>query len=227
MMKQETTFNEKSKNFSKTLWILATSIGTLLGIAAVTLVAPYFDLVAGIIVCAALFGVSVGTMQWLVLRINIDRAGWWIPVNIVSWIIGTAVAFGLYFLMLHVANPDDVNMNTVDGMGLFFIVIFIVMPISLFFGFGVVGMIQWAFLRRHFKRSKLLVIATPLSWIGGSIFAGMLAGPIAGEFYGALIIAAPIVGVIVGITTGSILSSSQLPVKPKEILVDKMVYGVR
>jgi hypothetical protein len=35
---------------------------------------------------------SLGFAQWLVLRRHIDRAGWWVPANVVAWGVGVTVA---------------------------------------------------------------------------------------------------------------------------------------
>ena len=38
-----------------------------------------------------MLGVAMGTVQWFLLRRRIDRAGWWIPTNVVAWGAGSTL----------------------------------------------------------------------------------------------------------------------------------------
>ncbi len=77
-------------------WVLATAAGMGLGfalISAVTLQAsaalgggPLYGLVNGVLV-----GTLVGAMQWLVIRSQISRAGWWVFASA----LGAGVGFAL------------------------------------------------------------------------------------------------------------------------------------
>jgi hypothetical protein len=77
------------------LWGLASALG--FGLAIGALIAPSTDetfAVAGLLM-AAIFGVSSGILQWLILRRKVQRAGWWLLANLLgSWVgaIGAPVA---------------------------------------------------------------------------------------------------------------------------------------
>lgn len=69
------------------LWILASSAGWAIGFPLGAGLAQQFGLaemefglLAGFVTGAAL-----GAAQWLVLRRQLTRAGWWIPANIFAW----------------------------------------------------------------------------------------------------------------------------------------------
>jgi hypothetical protein len=86
-------------------WILATMLGFGLGNAIGSIVGlygwllgphpmlPTWDLTTALRFWAtggAVCGLILGSAQWLVLRQVVRAPGWWIPINIVSWAIGTA-----------------------------------------------------------------------------------------------------------------------------------------
>jgi hypothetical protein len=72
-------------------WILATSTGWMLGALVILIVLPAgMDFLAGV---AA--GLATGTAQWLILRHEIQWAGWWIIINVVAWTTGMALLPGI------------------------------------------------------------------------------------------------------------------------------------
>jgi hypothetical protein len=48
---------------------------------------------------SAVFGVAVGTMQWLAIRKNLKHVGWWIPATILAWALAGLVAGTLSGIM--------------------------------------------------------------------------------------------------------------------------------
>ena len=80
-------------------WILASSVGLAIGlVVGVAVSAAGGDDAAAAVVSLAVLGVSVGIAQWLVLRRQVSRAGWWILVNVVGLAVGlaaTLVVFGV------------------------------------------------------------------------------------------------------------------------------------
>jgi hypothetical protein len=82
-------------------WVLATGLGAvvayLLVMIAVAVVGaatvPLWIVVAVCVLLGALFLLSIGVPQWLVLRRHLPRAGWWVLANAVAWPVGTAVPF--------------------------------------------------------------------------------------------------------------------------------------
>ncbi len=52
---------------------------------------------------AALGGAVMGTLQWLVLRGKVSRAGWWVLASTVGWALGMAVSRAISW------GPDDAD----------------------------------------------------------------------------------------------------------------------
>jgi len=57
----------------------------------VPLDSPLF--IASIIVASVFILLSIGAAQWLTLRHHLPRAGWWIPANVVAWLVGLPAPF--------------------------------------------------------------------------------------------------------------------------------------
>jgi len=43
----------------------------------------------------ALFGLLLGALQWLVIRIKLHSAGWWLLANLLGWSLGAAIGDGV------------------------------------------------------------------------------------------------------------------------------------
>lgn len=71
-------------------WIPASLVAPVLGVLIV-LVAGSWDADRGLAVGVASYGVLAGAAQWWVLRRHVPRAGWWIPVSAVGWLIAVPV----------------------------------------------------------------------------------------------------------------------------------------
>ena len=72
-------------------WMVATALGWLLGSTLIQAFLPEgMDFVAGVII-----GITTGTAQWLVLRSELDWAGWWIVISVVAWTTGMALLPGV------------------------------------------------------------------------------------------------------------------------------------
>ena len=78
-------------------WIWASSVGLAIGlVVGVAASAAGGDDAA--VVSLAVLGASIGIAQWLVLRRQVSRAGWWILVSVVGLAVGlaaTIVVFGV------------------------------------------------------------------------------------------------------------------------------------
>jgi len=74
-------------------WILASAVGWTAGWAITLAAVPNdFSLLAGVVL-----GAAVGVAQWLVLRREVQWAGWWIAISTLGWTAGLGVTPG--FLM--------------------------------------------------------------------------------------------------------------------------------
>ena len=69
------------------LGAVAAAAGVPFETVAVTSLGPVFEAVIG-----AVAGASLGIAQWLVLRRQVSRAGWWVLANTVAFAVGGAVA---------------------------------------------------------------------------------------------------------------------------------------
>lgn len=110
-------------------WALASLVG--LGVAAVGGVAvalaagysmEWFPM-AGWIVIAAVGGAMAGIMQWLILRRQVSRAGWWVLASTVGWAVSVAglVVLGeeiMDFLALGVGLAGIVGLGAMTGLAL-------------------------------------------------------------------------------------------------------------
>jgi hypothetical protein len=92
---------------SQRTWVLATALGAmaayLLAMIAVALGDFAQRHVALLVVGGAVLGIgfllSIGFLQWLVLRRHLPKAGWWMPANAVAWPLGVAMPFILLALV--------------------------------------------------------------------------------------------------------------------------------
>jgi hypothetical protein len=145
--------------------MLASSIGVALGLAGGFAVGFAIGGAVSGIVSQSLFGVvvgaSVGTMQWLVLRRHICRAGW--------WVLASVLGMGLGFALVRAVTPA---LSRVGG-GLAYGVVNGAAVGTL------VGTMQWLVLRRPVSRAGWWVLVSALGM--GVSFAldqgvGLLAG---------------------------------------------------
>ena len=82
-------------------WVAASMVGGILGgVASAGLILGAYvgagqimgDVVAVILGWVGV-GVGIGVAQWLVLRWQVARAGWWVLASVVGWIIGRIAAW--------------------------------------------------------------------------------------------------------------------------------------
>jgi hypothetical protein len=85
-------------------WVLATLVGWLSGVLliAISIGLHWMDSFQ-VNLAFPLLGLAIGSAQWLVLRRRLPRAGWWIPANLLGWMLLTLFTRG----------------NTVNQYGLF------------------------------------------------------------------------------------------------------------
>jgi hypothetical protein len=85
-------------------WAAGMAAGTMMGSGAVFTEGA--ESPAGMVAGAALVGIGAGALlssvQWLVLRRVVARAGWWIPAHGLAWAVGMVVSF----LGIGLVQPD-------------------------------------------------------------------------------------------------------------------------
>jgi hypothetical protein len=94
-------------------WILATCLGMLLALEIsdplrslitsleIEIDSDYWDFILTMI----LIGGSIGLLQWFVLRKHVTRASWWIPANVIGWIL----SFGSVFVMTRIFTSGNAS----------------------------------------------------------------------------------------------------------------------
>ncbi len=105
-------------------WVLATTVGVggaglvlsaMLGFFVLSDTAtpdsPRFGYLINLLLMA--FPASVGTMQWLVLRRTVSRAGWWVLANIVGFIAMDVMRYVLGSIMSDIRTVVMEGQNTV------------------------------------------------------------------------------------------------------------------
>jgi hypothetical protein len=117
-------------------WLLASTVGGIVGNSIATSSAKNWA------AAGALFGVGIGTLQWLVLRRRIPQAAWWIPATTAGGALGLAVGTDLSTKGVFVCGPFSggvwVGVST--------------------------GILQWFVLAGRVSRSGWWVLATILAW---------------------------------------------------------------
>ncbi len=68
-------------------WVLA-SVGAVAVVGVVVFAVGVVNADVGWLAGVSLFGTVAGTFQWLVLRHQVRRAGWWVLVSTVGWVVG-------------------------------------------------------------------------------------------------------------------------------------------
>lgn len=129
-------------------WLLATLFGFALGVCGwISFTFPIVDgtdySFLGLSVTAALQGVSIGVLQWDVLRHRVYRAYWWIPATSIGWGVGVPTA-GLVLLAVP-ANGLLVGIAVGLTIGI------------------VVGVAQWLVLRGKVQRAIVWIPANVIS----------------------------------------------------------------
>jgi hypothetical protein len=126
-------------------------------------------------------GISVGTMQWLVLRRRIDGAGWWVLASIVGFAAGKLVG--------------DAIAQAVSGA-----VGFILSGAAIG---TLLGIAQWLVLRRHVAQAGRWVLASALAWAVGWAIINLIDEAASGPTGTAYLIGATgaaVAGVITGVS---------------------------
>jgi hypothetical protein len=124
-------------------WILTTISGWVAGLFFLGMLPHYtiwsMEPVIAQALGGAAIGIFLGLAQWLFLRRQVQRALFWILVNVVSWASG-------FILHLYFALPQDVMGFIVVGT--------------------IVGVSQWLALRKLISNTSRLVLANVLAWGG-------------------------------------------------------------
>jgi hypothetical protein len=131
-------------------WVLVTTLGWLLG-----------QILAGLLGVGALTGAA----QWLVLRLRVRQAGWWVAASIAGWFVGIVV---LGVVVAGAELPPEAG--TLAGVALG----------------AAIGAAQWLILCRWVHQAGWWIVVSTLGWAAGlSGFVGPdLVGAVVGVVTG-------------------------------------------
>lgn len=147
-------------------WVLVSSIGLALGVAggfaAGFAIGGAISAIASQSGFGAVVGVSVGTMQWLVLRRRVSGAGW--------WVLTTTLGMGVGFALVRALTP---TVSRMVGGGPVYGLANGAMVGTL------IGTLQWLVLRWQVFRAGWWVPASALG-MGVGFALGQVAGQLVG-----------------------------------------------
>jgi hypothetical protein len=152
------------------LWLMAGAFGWGLGVylgwfgggEPKTLQAIPTVILAGYL-GVAVGGILIGVLQWLVLRRHVTGAGRWVLAS-----LGAVAVVGVVVFGVGVVNAD---LGWVGGVSVFG---------------TVVGVLQWAVLRRQVPRAGWWVLASTAGWVVGMPLGDVNGPPGLGAAYGVI-----------------------------------------
>jgi hypothetical protein len=144
-------------------WILFTTVGSLIGFGISAFVIYKLDSLGGITWSVLLLGLGIGGMQWLILRGNIQNAGWWILATTGGWALAVIIAARLTVLLD--IDPGILILDYRIG-----ILAIGSLLLSLILGAGT-GTFQWLVLRNQTLQSSLWIPISMAGWVLGLIAA--------------------------------------------------------
>ncbi|HLO29350.1 MAG TPA: hypothetical protein VK249_09460 [Anaerolineales bacterium] len=72
-------------------WIIATTLGWTSGyLIALFLLPPGLEVLEGLVI-----GLITGIAQWIILRSQVQWAGWWIIFSVIGWVTGLTLVPGI------------------------------------------------------------------------------------------------------------------------------------
>ncbi len=162
-------------------WVLASTMGWAVGRPAGVAVGSSGDIIMAGYVGVTVGGVVAGVLQWLVLRRQVARAGWWVMASAVAAAIVGVVIFGV--------GVVSVDVGWVVGAGLFGTVL---------------GVLQWRLvLRCRIARAGWWVLASTVGWVAGGPGVGFVSAIVGATWRAAVSWA--LLGAVYGAITGPVL----------------------
>ena len=198
------------------LWMLVTTVGWAIGVVLILVTTvvwvwndvmslvfahsgeaaePFIASVLGgifaYVIIVAAPGSVLGLVQWLVLRRQISRAGWWILASAA----GLAVATGAGIVVAE-STFDPIGLVNCAVLGRWVAVVVL--------GGAVISILQWFVLRRQVSQASWWVLANTLGWASCMALSGasIIATPVG---LGPLLMSLIGGGVVLGAVTGGAL----------------------
>ena len=169
---------QSSHRFQLGAWVVTSTIGWTVGLAlgsatSNTIAFTFHENVGlelwWLGVSGAMAGASVGLMQWLILRRQLSRAGWWVLASIVGGAVGFSLA-GRFPL-----NPT-VGFGPIGPVGRLHGDVTAVAVLGIQIG-APLGIVQWFVLRQRFFRAGWWLLANIVGFAAG-FAAGSVTDPV-------------------------------------------------
>jgi hypothetical protein len=151
-------------------WVLATVLGLLVGLVAFVAVGVTAgDVIDGLpefvfgSVLGLIFGTTLGTAHWWILRRHLRPAASWIGATLLGFVVAGSIIFG----MMNGSEPDT-SLMTKLGHGL-------VLGAAL-------GLGQWFILRRRLDEAKAWIAISTMSWVVAELAGVALTGAVGAPF---------------------------------------------
>jgi hypothetical protein len=98
------------------LWGSVSALGFGLAMGTVIAADAGENYAIAVVLIGTIYGAAGGILQWLILRRNVPRAGWWLLVNLLGSLVG-AIAFPIAVLISETGNWDLATMTLGLGFG--------------------------------------------------------------------------------------------------------------
>ena len=162
-------------------WVLVSTVGWFVGfimgfVLGTIIVEPSWagtgvlGFTLGYFMFGALLGSVVSLMQWLVLRLHVSRAGWWMAG---WWILASTAGFAVAFGAVTAAAGASEAFGYSEGfdeLGSFAAVLGVTLTVAL--GGAVTGILQMLVLRARVFRAGWWVLASAVGWGLGMAVVG-------------------------------------------------------
>ncbi len=193
-------------------WWLASALGLALGIPAGLALGAPLEVVVGMVlvtpIMLGMVGAIVGTSQWLVLRRQLARAGWWVAVTAVGLSAGltTAVVVIEKGGALLTGGPVRLATTGLGGLAAAVALLGILGGIAL-------GIAQWLYLRRRTRATAGWIWSNTLALTAGLLLGLGLASLVFGDVRSLAGAAAFLVssGLVFGLITARALPRAVAP----------------
>jgi hypothetical protein len=105
-------------------WIWFTISGWIMGFFVASFLTPLvsvLDLALLEVIAVSVFGLTTGTAQMALLRQHVNKSGWWIVVNVMSFAIGSvlfwsmSIAANRLFIPVMTGSPGPIERLLIDG----------------------------------------------------------------------------------------------------------------
>ncbi len=149
-------------------WVLASTVGWAVGGSVGSMVSDSATVAMGVAVA--------GVLQWLVVRRQLPRSGWWAPASLVAVAVAGVVGFAVGVAL---AVFGGANMVAEAG------------TVGVIAGGTVLGVMQWLMvLKRRAERAGWWVLASTVGWLVGGLVSGavdpVVGVAVIGAVYGAI-----------------------------------------